>query len=425
MENSSDTTSCSIHMQLIRPFFLFKITMLANLNNIKRHKIFCGLFLFVTAFSLFVWNFALNTERTKWSIKWIATKKSNIKRSSILGKQLIKYSKSPRHKESTDHKKSLIRTNSPNSTNVIGVEKVNTSISEPFPRKVLIISRGRSGSSFLGELFNQNKEAFYLFEPLGWARKDPSLYEEERFKVIDDLYKCKFANKMYLNFLIKEKFFRTKTEKLSTFPGQCSKISRSAHRCLWHILKSSCLGSKTVVTKVLTHRLPQNGLKGIMEILDAHKELKIIHLIRDPRRVIASMKKAGWFEGKIFNEQVQRICSSMWANIKHVQNESIYYKHRYKLLVFADMMVSPTSTVVELYDFLKLGPVPRYLFSWIVKNTMGFDKASHLKSTYETSRNSTEVLTRKVDFSTTEEISINTHCDAVIKFIDSIRNSGS
>ena len=32
--------------------------------------------------------------------------------------------------------------------------------------KVLLIAAHRSGSTFLGELFNQNENAFYLFEPL-------------------------------------------------------------------------------------------------------------------------------------------------------------------------------------------------------------------------------------------------------------------
>ena len=32
--------------------------------------------------------------------------------------------------------------------------------------KVLLITAHRSGSTFLGELFNQNEKAFYLFEPL-------------------------------------------------------------------------------------------------------------------------------------------------------------------------------------------------------------------------------------------------------------------
>ena len=42
------------------------------------------------------------------------------------------------------------------------------------------------------------KEAFYLFdfEPLGWVKENPSLYEEKRLKVID----------LNLNFLIRKKF---------------------------------------------------------------------------------------------------------------------------------------------------------------------------------------------------------------------------
>ena len=33
-------------------------------------------------------------------------------------------------------------------------------------RKVLILTASRSGSSFLGEIFNQNYKALYFFEPL-------------------------------------------------------------------------------------------------------------------------------------------------------------------------------------------------------------------------------------------------------------------
>lgn len=376
--------------------------VLVNLNQNKRSKFCCGFVVSLTTLSLFVWNIALDDEQKERSVNWLGMKKSNNKSSSILGRLLIQNLKSSRDEAYSDDKKT-----------------------GSLPGKVLIVSRGRSGSTFLGELFNQNKEVLYLFEPLTWSRAAPSNYEQETYEVIDDLYKCKFANKMYLNYMISRKFYRDYTAKLSTFPGQCSRMSRSAGICLRNIMKSICLGSKTVVAKVLTHRLPQGGLKGIKGILDEHKDLKIVHLLRDPRRVISSMKKAGWFKGKIFDEQVKKVCSSMWENVKHVQNESIYYKNRYKLLVFADMMANPNATVVELYDFLKMGPVPGYLFTWITENTLGFDKPSKLQSTYKTSRNSTEVLTRKVNFTTTEEISINTYCSDVIKFVDSVRISGS
>ena len=45
-----------------------------------------------------------------------------------------------------------------------GQEKLDD-ISRP-QTKVLLITAHRSGSTFLGELFNQNENVFYLFEPL-------------------------------------------------------------------------------------------------------------------------------------------------------------------------------------------------------------------------------------------------------------------
>ena len=54
------------------------------------------------------------------------------------------------------------------------VDHQNESLPEPPEKndpnrsqtKVLLICAHRSGSTFLGELFNQNEKAFYLFEPL-------------------------------------------------------------------------------------------------------------------------------------------------------------------------------------------------------------------------------------------------------------------
>ena len=44
------------------------------------------------------------------------------------------------------------------------------------PIKLLIITSHRAGSSFFGELFNENKEAFYMFEPLAAVQlNEPTL----------------------------------------------------------------------------------------------------------------------------------------------------------------------------------------------------------------------------------------------------------
>lgn len=395
--------------------------IVANLSSNRGRKVCCVILVFMGAVSLFAWHLVVNVNQQKWLITWLTAKQQNSSqletKLTIFEKKFLTKSKSLRNGLYTDLKKSIGKMK--NSTKVKEVqERIQP---EPFPTKVLIISRGRSGSSFLGDLFNENKKMFYLFEPLAWSLEDRKGNAAKSFKILEDLYNCKFMENEYLNFLLKKgASFRKKSNKLITFPGQCSRISTNAKRCLENILKSSCLGASSVIAKVLTHRLPQGGLWGIRKILDANKELRIIHLIRDPRRVIASMKKAGWYKRKRFSSQVKAVCGSIWENIKHVQNESAYFKDRYKLLIFSDMMLNPFSTVVDLYDFLKMAPVPEYVFSWIIRNTMGYVGRG---GTYKTSRNSTEVLNKKLDFTELEESVIDRYCGDVVKFISRFRKT--
>lgn len=397
--------------------------IVAKLNSNKRRRIFCIIVVLVAPISLFAWHLVLTTEQQNWLITWLKTvpKSDNYGGSDLksLGKHNGSHSK---YNLYTNLKNSLSRRQN-HSRTPVGIVGTKLFQYEPFTRKVLIISIGRSGSSFLGDLFNQNEKTFYLFEPLRWSNRDPSIYQSKKYKVLNDLYSCKFAEKVYLDFLIKERSFRRKSRKLSTFPGQCNKLSKRSLPCLSKILKTSCLRASSLVAKVLTHRLPQGGIWGIRKMLDTNKNLSIVHLIRDPRRVIASMKKAGWLKRWKFSKQVEYVCSTVWNNIQHVRNESAYYKARYKLLLFNDMMLDPFSTVVELYEFLKMGPVPDYIFSWIKQNTMSSVGDKKSQRTYGTFRNSTEVLNRKVDFSAEEERVIDTHCSNVIRYIHMIRKN--
>ena len=376
----------------------------------KGRKIYCAIVVFVGAAFLFAWHLAVNGMQQEWLITLMDAKRSNDSQGTTLSLEEERLLESARAWSGN-------LTKMRNASNLSEIQE--KAHSEPFPRKVLIISRGRSGSSFLGDLFNQNNEMFYLFEPMGIYLTDSSGHKSKGFKILDDLYQCKFGERLFLNFMLESSGFRRKSKKLSTFPGQCPRISRISQFCLSKILQSSCVHSSALVAKVLTHRLPQGGLWGIRKILDANQNLRIVHLLRDPRRVIASMRKAGWFKGKNFVTHTKYICSSIWENLKHVLNESAYYKNRYKIVVFSDMMFNPSTTVRELYDFLKMGPVPDSIFTWIKQNTEASESKS--KQTYRTARNSTEVLHRKVEFSRNEERIIDKYCGVVSRFINKIR----
>jgi len=61
--------------------------------------------------------------------------------------------------------------------------------------RVLLVTAHRSGSTFLGELFNRNPNAFYIFEPLASVQNEHSTlgcdeHYEEKSNILERYYNC-------------------------------------------------------------------------------------------------------------------------------------------------------------------------------------------------------------------------------------------
>ena len=113
----------------------------------------------------------------------------------------------------------------------------------------------RSGSSFLGELFNNNPDAFYVFEPLTGTKPDQHLQILER--VINT------CNSRHWGI----------TERTNSFNHPETVFSR----CLFNQI----LAIKTV-------RIRDISLLRNLTIWDSSTPLRVVHLLRDPRAVLQS-----------------------------------------------------------------------------------------------------------------------------------------
>src|SRR5205807_1430880 len=63
--------------------------------------------------------------------------------------------------------------------------------------KILLVTYFRSGSSFLGDLLQQNPSTFYSFEPLHYMTTGMRIHEdreEEAFYLLDKLLSCSFPD---------------------------------------------------------------------------------------------------------------------------------------------------------------------------------------------------------------------------------------
>ena len=189
---------------------------------------------------------------------------------------------------------------------------------------VLILAQPRTGSSFLGQLFNQHPGVFYLYEPLQPFSMFQTLnYVTEKdhatlvASFLRNLSRCSLnAFQDYFSFIsrsgLSSPHFRLSSKSLSS-PPLCKSEATTFDRQSEILKKCPLLNAKAVslvcakkrfvAAKILTPRLPEVILKELLEQFhsQAETQIKIIHLVRDPRAMVWSMIKMGLIEREIEN----------------------------------------------------------------------------------------------------------------------------
>nr|CAB3230801.1 carbohydrate sulfotransferase 1 [Phallusia mammillata] len=251
---------------------------------------------------------------------------------------------------------------------------------------VIIVTNYRSGSTFLGQLFNHHTDAFYTFEPLlPFTQRCPEQLRPMT-QVLHQMLKCDFPDigELYsrvkgpvrhshldVECLIDNFCFRRKTDEL------CGKelcpfgIQHKCAKCgPIHLprVNNLCRSKKMSVIKVI--RLCDiMGLKTIMN--DPTMDLKIIHLVRDPRGIQSSRLKIDktWD----VRSSSENTCSRLVYNAKMGfanTTETKWLKDRYYKIRYEDLALEPFKYADEIYKFVGLDFQPQ-IKRWITQNTQG------------------------------------------------------
>ncbi|XP_061628436.1 carbohydrate sulfotransferase 1-like isoform X1 [Phyllopteryx taeniolatus] len=280
------------------------------------------------------------------------------------------------------------------------------------PRKhILLFATTRSGSSFTGQLLNQHPEIFYMFEPLyhiqqaftnSSGRMRRSLDRRALLGAYRDLllnlYNCDLR---FMESYIRPEpqdhvtnsFFRRSSSHALCSPPVCLEGGEGAtpdspeeswctKKCgglNLTLASKSCLSRGQVAIK--TVRIPEVGdLRTLAE--DPRLDLKIIHLVRDPRAILASRMTAfsdqfrAW---KIWNatgrqpryvdlSQITSTCKDMVASAEAGLRRPTWLQGRYRLVRYEDLAFNPKHRANELYQFIGLEMEDR-VQTWIERNT--------------------------------------------------------
>lgn len=278
-------------------------------------------------------------------------------------------------------------------------------------RNLIIVAQPRTGSSFLGDAFNQHPDVFYLFEPLHGVVNTPLQHLTDRrpLQFLAGMLNCKFTSITYVKQI--EKFRRFSSNALSS-PPMCARktfVETPRKKCdplSTRNMENVCkMNYSITVMKILTSRIPYGKIDSLFPLCNS-SNCTVIYLVRDPRPVVFSHMKVGIQSWQHFdiraNDNAPRpsikmystlVCRQIEANVKIFQNLTGSMKTRYHMLRYEDLSRNPTETLQRLYKMAGLKMVNSTL-EWIKVNTgEGRSTVRSMKDyNFSTKRNSKAAL---------------------------------
>ncbi|XP_028304582.1 carbohydrate sulfotransferase 6 [Gouania willdenowi] len=286
---------------------------------------------------------------------------------------------------------------------------------------VLLLSSWRSGSSFVGQVFSQHPSVFYLMEPAWhiWTSMQKQGAKKLRMAVRDlirSVFQCDLSvMDAYLpeNSGVSSLFMWSHSRALCS-PPVCLLTSRDElsnqtlcnEKCNAQGLQKAEEACSTY-SHVVLKEVRFFELESLYPLLqDPNLNLRIIHLVRDPRAVGRSREasaKALLSDNNVVLEHksfppaevqyqvIQEICRShVRINERAILKPPPFLKGRYKMVRYEDVALNPLEEIKSMYEFVGL-EMTRKLGDWIFNVTHGKGQGTRKDAFKITSRNAADV----------------------------------
>ncbi|XP_071749221.1 uncharacterized protein [Lepeophtheirus salmonis] len=259
--------------------------------------------------------------------------------------------KPPRFQKKRQKSKGLIKFETQRTTKAIEDAKMHvdavlksldkrTNISMHHPKRIVIVSTWRSGSTFMADLINSLPLTWYHYEPLNvLGIKQVRSKEEPAVSWINSLIYCNYTNlDKYIN------YFRTNPD-LYYYNKEWRTICKSKFNsaCLHsHVLQKMC--SLYTIQVLKTVRVRLRLLQNILQ----DPSVKIIYLVRDPRGTIQSRKHREWCPTSPDCFKSELLCSDLVDDYQTATTLRLKYPQQFMGL---NQLPLPDQDIgVELFD---------------------------------------------------------------------------
>lgn len=277
------------------------------------------------------------------------------------------------------------------------------------PVHVLVLSSWRSGSSFVGQLFGQHPDVFYLMEPAWhvWMTFTSSTAWKLHMAVRDllrSIFLCDMSVfDAYMNPGPRKQsslFQWEQSRALCSSPvcdffsaNQISSPKKCKLLCSqqpFDMVEQACRSHSYVALKEVRFF----SLQALYPLLtDPSLNLHVVHLVRDPRAVFRSREHTTTElmidshimlgkDLKTIREEDQPyyamkiICKSQVDIVKAIQTLPEALQQRYLFLRYEDLVRAPVAQTSRLYKFVGLNFLP-HLQTWVQNVTHGKGMGKH------------------------------------------------
>ncbi|XP_075679019.1 carbohydrate sulfotransferase 1-like [Dermatophagoides pteronyssinus] len=291
-----------------------------------------------------------NNDESKWSYnkiveqlsKTFGSSNSNSKNKTNDEKQLEKQKKHEQNMRAIRHKYNFI-------------EKFKI-FNGNDQQRVLILGYFRSGSSFIGDLLQQNWKSFYTFEPLHYMSRQLRIDNNNQTDAIDlinGIYQCNFSNynsAIQYNQWIHNHTFLVRWNRF--FWNICK--FRTMSICYDNeFMGDVCRRSRYNIIK--TVRLRLQDIESLYKRLEDEKikNLKVIYLVRDPRGIYNSRKSMEWCNQDQC-KNLTNICNDMREDLNDYDRLKSKLNNNLLLIRYEDISANPFNETRKLFHDINL-----------------------------------------------------------------------
>lgn len=226
---------------------------------------------------------------------------------------------------------------------------------------------------YLGKLFNQHPQVFYMEQPLypfemfknlNYTRD--SEYSGQVRAFMDNLFHCRFHGyKDYLTFLshpgLASPQYRLASKALSSPPLCKQEVASYTNRFLeqcpllhpkW--VSNVCAGKMHVVVSILNTRAPTGGLSGLLPLMTSESmAMRVLYLVRDPRASVWKMLGANERGniGKSGEEKIEKFCAKLERDVDFSESLPWEIRKQYHVVRYEEVLRNISSASQKVFKF--------------------------------------------------------------------------